>query len=90
MNEDSDKMLQLLLQRHGRLTTVETVDGTKYNILDVSYGVDIGDEFHHIITNTRTNSGLPVDFFKLSEIKYISDTDTGNLIFEYFNDSEIN
>lgn len=75
------KLIEILQQRDGLLTTVRLRDGTQHVVRDIAWGYDLGDEYAHITTNVSPgDDGLTIDFFYSDSVIGLIDTATGEVI----------
>jgi hypothetical protein len=80
-NPADTRLIDILQQRDGMLTTLRLINGTENVVKDIAWGYDLGDEYAHITTNVSPGGdGLPIDFFYSDAVIGLADTVTGEVI----------
>lgn len=67
-------LIELLNGRDGRKTTVVLVDGRRFDLWNIAWGYDMGDEFAHVTTNCSPFvEGTRLDVFFTNEVAVVLD-----------------
>lgn len=81
--EQGKTIVKILEKRCGTSSTVYLKDKQVLLVNDIAWGYDIGDDFAHITTNiSPPQDGVEVDYFYVSEVEKIIDTESGKVIYE--------
>ena len=68
----------LLRERDGEATLVQLRDGRTFEVLNIAWGIDDGDDFEHVSTNVSPSvEGKSFDFFHTDEVLRVVDPETG-------------
>jgi hypothetical protein len=77
-----EPLIALLQERDGKLTRVETRDGSVLRVFNIAWGYDMGDEFAHVTTNVSPFiDGESMDFFWTNDVTQVSDPSDGTVVF---------
>lgn len=76
-------LIQIFLDRDGKLTRVKLMDGRWLDVWDIAYGYDMGDEYAHISANMeKREPPVPFHFFSSEHILRIIDGVSGDTLYK--------
>lgn len=83
MEVKDNHIIDIFRKRDGQQTTVKLGNGSRYEVWDIAWGYDMGDEYAHITTNVSPGAeNRTVDFFFTNEISEIVDSSSGGILFK--------
>ena len=75
------RIVPLLRARDGQKTTVELSGSRSFEVFDIAWGEDIGDDYEHITTNCSPGvGGADIDLFFTDEVMRIVAPENGEVL----------
>ena len=79
--KDSD-LMSLLVSRDGARLIVHIDGGASYEVFNVAWGYDMGDDHAHVTSNVSPAiDGLSIDFFLTANVSEVVDGETGERLY---------
>ncbi len=74
---DAD-LISLLVSRDGARLVVKIDGGASYEVFNIAWGYDMGDDHAHVTSNISPSiDGFPIDVFSTANVSEVLDGETG-------------